>query len=90
MWHCRVQPANQRSQWLIQAASSESDATPLVGGVPPGDGGVGNSDGGDDGDGNGGAGPATVVLAGKAIEKLPAGAHPVSIASTSHAALTRS
>jgi len=60
-----------RSKRLRMKAAEGADAMPSSGGVPPT--GTANEDGGDDGDGNGGAG-AALLLTGKALESLPQGA----------------
>lgn len=55
-----------------RSASEGKDLAPSYGGVPPGNNVPGGGGGRGDGDGGNGAGGAGAVLAGKALESLPA------------------
>lgn len=75
----RASLASNRAHWRARGASGDAEAVPSTGGAPPGSsgptGGSGGGGGGDEngagGNGSGGAGGA--ILAGKAVESLPAG-----------------
>lgn len=67
----RYQPSHGHSTRVV-ARSSDAEKEVAYGSIPPG--GNGPSGGGDDGEGDGGNGaaPAAAILAGKAVETLPA------------------
>jgi hypothetical protein len=68
-----ARPHHKISLIVPRASDADKDLTPAFGSIPPGSNGP-NNDGGDDGEGDGGNGaaPAAAILAGKAIETLPA------------------
>ena len=64
-----------RPSWQLRSATGDAEVTPSTGGVPPGSSGPSGGSGGN-GDGSGGSGAAGgAILAGKAVESLPAGGH---------------
>jgi hypothetical protein len=63
-------PCHQRRQCVVRAA--EETPEPTFAGVPPGGKGSEGNGGGDGDNGGNGAGPAAALLAGRAIESLPA------------------
>jgi len=67
----RSRPSHRHSM-LVVARSSDAEKDLAFGSIPPGS--NGPTGGGDDGDGDGGNGaaPAAAILAGKAVETLPA------------------
>jgi hypothetical protein len=62
---------------IAQSSKEEAELSPALAGGPPGDNGTGGSGGGgggNEGSGSGGSSsPAGALLAGKAVESLPAG-----------------
>ena len=60
------------SSLLTRSSDADKELTPAYGSVPPGSNVPGSGDGGDGDDEGNGATPAAVVLAGKALETLPA------------------
>ena len=78
-----LRPTAQLRRMAVLAQSSKDELSPALASGPPGDNGAGGRGGGGDGNGDGGSGgagdataPAGMLLAGKAIESLPAGGVP--------------
>lgn len=68
--------ARQTKRLVAQSSKEEAEPTPVLAGGPPGSNNGGSGGGGDGSGGSGSGGsaaPAGVLLAGKAVESLPAG-----------------
>ena len=65
-------PGCQRAAWQRRSARGDEAAPSTGGTVPPGTGSTGGGSGGGGGDGSGSGAAGGVVLAGKALESLPA------------------